>query len=150
MSKNKLKQPKIRNIVASAVIPEISKNATVSLALLHKMRIGSLLNLIKECKHELPYKIDEPQEFLFNLSNFPISDALTHFVSRNGSKLNDKNNLMKKIKDEIRKNMPEYEQNIDDIIHVHGKFGGKGSLVLFGFRYHDNFNVVYIDPYHSY
>lgn len=73
-----------------------------------------------------------------------IGTAITSFISHNKGKNTDKDSIRK-----IDKINRDNNIQVDSLIHLHTKRGGKGQFTLHGFRLGNVFEVVWFDPFHE-
>ena len=107
-----------------------------------------LKGLFKQYKSQLGNRnlFKELDEFLLAARNYKnIEELITNHISHNKAKSNDE-------KTRKKANSIKREYNIEtcNIIHIHCKRGGNGEFVLHGFVIQNCFEVLFIDPMHSF
>ena len=73
-----------------------------------------------------------------------IGEFITEFVSHNRA-----NNQDALSKNKVKALQQDYQLEVDHLIHLHCKRGGKGKFVVHGFQIGDIFEIVWLDSEHN-
>lgn len=95
--------------------------------------------------HYAPTLFDELQSFIDGFRKIDsVSNAITRYISHIKGKNSDKASV-----EMIKALNAKFDLQIDSIIHLHSKAGGKGEFVIHGFLEDDTFEILWLDPHHE-
>lgn len=125
----------------------------VSFKYLYKCNVFCLKKLSKYDKqHKSENVFNELQKFLYEICECnSLAEVIKEYTSKNGSKIDKNNPIIKRIKTKFNKVYPDEKGLLEaNILHLHTKKGGKEKFVIFGVNYDSIFYVLAFDPNHDF
>lgn len=158
MSKNKKKLtnigiPNNKKIILTDSVANKKEHPEINFKYLYKCNVCCFNGLNKYHKKHSEEKVfDKLQEFLYNIDNCSnLEEVITQYTSSKGSKVDENNAYIKRIKKEFEIAYPDEKGLLEsNIIHLHLKRNGKGKFVIFGVNYDSIFYVLAFDPEHAF
>lgn len=101
-------------------------------------------DLFKICRGNRSYLKDLNDFIKSSREIDELGAFISKFISRNGSNNKDDRSISK-----VAELNQQYNIEVDHLIHLHCKAGGKGEFVIHGFQIDNVFEIVWLDPKHE-
>ena len=158
MSRNRKKLAEIgipddKKIILTDSVINKKEHPEINFKYLYKCNVCCFKGLNKYHKNHTEEGVfDQLQKFLYEIDKCSnLEELITQYTSKNGSKIDNNNKYIKRIKKEFETAYPDEKGLLEsNIIHLHLKRHGNGKFVIFGVNYDSVFYVLAFGPGHEF